>query len=72
MGQKNEDLSETQVLISQLKVLKDGNEQEKADYKTFVTNLQTIQSVCEKGDYTDCSKYDYKAILSAPGIILDK
>lgn len=70
-GQKNEKLSKTELMRSQLLVLK---KEDKAQYDSFIASLRQLQQACEDKSWNtspksqevseNCAAYDYKALLS--------
>ncbi len=66
-GQKNENLSDSEVLRSQLLVLK---EQKSKDFDDFISALKTLKKECESDIWSgatkpeECEKYDYDYLLS--------
>lgn len=66
-GQKNTNLSEDQVLKSQLLTLKEKNP---TQYNEFKNNLRALVDECQKDIWTDetrptaCTEYDFESMLS--------
>ncbi len=67
-GQKNKNLSDDQVLKSQLLTLKEKNP---TQYNEFKNNLRALVDECKKDIWTDetkptaCTEYDFEGILNA-------
>lgn len=67
-GQKNKNLSDDQVLKSQLLTLKEKNP---TQYNEFKNNLRALVDECQKDIWTDetrptaCTEYDFEGILNA-------
>ena len=67
-GQKNKNLSDDQVLQSQLLTLKEKNP---TQYNEFKNNLRALVDECQKDIWTDenrptaCTEYDFEGILNA-------
>ncbi len=60
MGQKDEKLTETEVFVSQMLVLKQEN---RAEYDKIIKELESIQSECKNNNIKECAELDYAALL---------
>lgn len=65
-GQKNKNLSETEVLRSQLLAMKKNND---ARYPKFMAELKNLKDQCDKlhkfgGTAEDCDRFDYDVLLN--------